>query len=62
MGIEEFLLDQAKKEGMTEKELEKKSDFTRILLTSTDFSVSKIANLIGVTEDFVLKVKKELDQ
>jgi hypothetical protein len=64
MGIEEFLLDQAKKEGvekgMTQKEHEKNLAFTRNLLSSTDFSISKIAQLVGVSEDFVLKVKNEL--
>ena len=70
MGIEEFLLDSAEKKGiekgiekgMTQKELEKNIAFTRNLLTSTDFSTLKISQLVGVNEDFVLKVKKELDQ
>jgi len=70
MGIEEFLLDSAKKEGrkegieegMTQKELEKNVAFTRNLLTSTDFSISKIAQLVGVNEEFVLNVKSELDK
>ena len=76
MGIEEFLLDSAKKEGrkegieegiekgiekgMTRKELEKNLAFTRSLLSSTDFNTLKIAQLVGVSEDFVLKVKSEL--
>lgn len=74
MGIEEFLLDQARKEGiekgvetgfekgMTEKEMEKNTDFTRSLLSSTDFSTAKIAHLVGVSEDFVLRVKKAFNQ
>ena len=56
MGIEEFLLDQAEKKGINEKEVA----FTKSLLTSTDFNVEKIAQLVGVTEDFVLKIKKDL--
>ncbi len=56
MGIEEFLLDQAEKEGMTKKELA----ITKNLLISTDLSTSKIAQLMGVSEDFVLKVKDDL--
>ena len=71
MGIEEFLLDRAEKKGiekgieegiekgMTQKELEKNIAFTRNLLTSTDFSSLKIAQLVGVSEDFVLKIKNE---
>ena len=68
MGIEELLLDMAEKKGiekgiekgMTQKELEKNLIFTRNLLSSTDFSVAKIAELVGVSEDFVLTVKKGL--
>jgi hypothetical protein len=56
MGIEEFLLTQAKNEGMTQKEL----DFTKSLLQSTDFNAAEIAGLVGVSEEFVLKVKKDL--
>jgi hypothetical protein len=70
MGIEEFLLDQAEKKGieegiekgMTQKEREKNLAFTRNLLSSTDFGTLKIAQLVGVSEDFVLKLKKELNQ
>jgi predicted transposase YdaD len=72
MGIEELLLDLAEKKGIakgreegiekgkTEKQLEDQLTFTRNLLTSTDFDTVKIAQLVGVTEKFVLKVKKEL--
>ena len=76
MGIEEFLLDRAEKRGIqkgiqkgitkgieqgkSEKELEKDVAFTKSLLLSTDFSTLKIAELVGISEDFVLKVKKEL--
>ena len=56
MGIEEFLLDQAEKKGVSNKEIA----FTKSLLTSTDFNVEKIAQLVGVTEGFVLKIKKDL--
>jgi hypothetical protein len=33
---------------MTQKELEKNLTFTQNLLTSTDLSVSKVAQLVGV--------------
>ena len=70
MGIEELLLDLAEKkgrkegveEGLNQKEFEKNRDFTRNLLSSTDFPVAKIAQLVGVNEDFVLKVKADLDK
>ncbi|MES2112801.1 MAG: Rpn family recombination-promoting nuclease/putative transposase [Bacteroidota bacterium] len=72
MGIQEFLLDRAEKKGrnegieigvekgMTEKDLEKNQEFTKSLLKSTDFSPLRIAELVGVSEVFVLKIKKEL--
>jgi hypothetical protein len=56
MGVEKFLLTQAENKGMTKNELA----FTKSLLHSTDFNTAKIAELVGVSEDFVLKVKKEL--
>jgi hypothetical protein len=73
MGIDEFLLSQARKEGMetgfekgiekgmTEKELEKNTAFSISLLSSTDFSTLKIAGLVGVTEEFVLNIKKKFN-
>lgn len=69
MGMKEFLLNQAKNEGlekgiekgMTQKELEKNLAFTKSLLHSTDFNTAKIAELVGLSEDFVLKVKKDLE-
>ena len=60
MGIEEFLLDQAKREGREEGMTKKELAITKNLLISTDLSTSKIAQLMGVSEDFVLKVKDDL--
>ncbi len=60
MGIEEFLFERAKKTGRKEGREQEKTALTRSLLSSTDFSISRIADLVGVSEDFVLKVKKEL--
>lgn len=68
MGIEELLLDMAEKKGlkkgiekgMTQKEEEKNLTFTRNLLSSTNFSITKIAELVGVSEAFVLDIKKDL--
>jgi len=63
MGIEELLLDMAEKKGMSKKELEKNLTFTKNLLMATDFnfSTAKIAELVGVSEAFVLDVKKDLN-
>lgn len=58
MGIEEFLLDQAEKKGETKKDIA----FTKSLLTSTDFDIAKIAQLVGVNEEFVLRIKKEINR
>jgi len=60
MGIEEFLLDRAKNEGIEKGMTEKELAFTRNLLSSTDFSIAKIAQLADVSEAFVLRVKAEL--
>ena len=70
MGIEEFLLDRAEKlgikkgrvEGATQTELQKNLTFTRNLLSSTEFSISKIAELVGVNEAFVAAVKNDLNK
>ena len=67
MGIEEFLLDEAERKGiekgiekgMTQKEREKNLAFTRNLLSSTDLSTSKIAQLVDVSEEFVSQVKSK---
>ncbi len=48
---------------MSKKELEKNITFTKNLLTATDFNFStdKIAELVGVSEAFVLDVKRDLN-
>lgn len=56
MGIIEFVTDSIRQEAISAKEI----DFTKSLLTLTDFNVEKIAHLVGVTEDFVLKIKKDI--
>ncbi len=68
MGIEQFLLQRSKEEGKLEGKVEGKEEgrrekdiaFTRILLAQTDFSIEKIANMVGVTVSFVEKVKASL--
>jgi hypothetical protein len=72
MGLEEFVLDRAKRVGLKEgreiglsqgmaiKELEEKTNFTKNLLLQTDFSDEKIANLVGVDINFVQEVKSSL--
>jgi hypothetical protein len=64
MGIEEFILDRERRVGMKKgveiTSYEKDFAFTKSLLEQTDFSVEKIANLVGVNVDFVEKVKATL--
>ena len=45
--------------GEAQKEYEKNYAFAKSLLLNTDFDVSKIAQLVGVTTEFVAKVKKD---
>jgi hypothetical protein len=76
MGLEEFVLDRAKRMGLKEgreqgieqgieqgkdiKEQEKNYNFTKALLLDTDFSEEKIATLVGVDISFVKEVKASL--
>ena len=61
MGLEEFVLERAKREGIEqgiEQGIEKgKAIFVERLLNSTDFSDEKIAAIVGVTIEFVRKIK-----
>lgn len=64
MGIEEFLLDRAERQGL-EKGLEKGCQdttykFVKNLLLSTDFPVEKIAGLAEVSETFVKELQHTL--
>lgn len=77
MGIEEFMLDRAKKEGIDEgyqkgiqkgetKGIskghdEKTREIAKNLLLNTDFTFTKIASLVNVSPAFVSKVKKSLN-
>jgi predicted transposase YdaD len=64
MGIEEYVKMEGKEEGLKigrKEGAQKKSYlFVKNLLTSTRFSVKKIASLACVTETFVKKVQKDL--
>ena len=68
MGIKEFVLNRAKREGklegekigMSKAEHEKNLSFTKSLLSETDFTNEKIAGLVGVSIDFVQSIRKEL--
>jgi len=46
--------------GMTKKEYEKNFSFTKSLIMETPFDDAKIAQLVGVTIDFVANIRKEL--
>lgn len=64
MGIIETIKMLAKEEGYEkgrEEGLEKEKVIIRNLLMNSDFGVSKISNLTGVSVDFVQKVKSELN-
>lgn len=60
MGIEELLLYTAKKEGFEQGANEKNIEFTKSLLLKTDYSIEKIANLVGVPASFAEEIKKSL--
>lgn len=46
--------------GMTKKEYEKNFSFTKSLIMETSFDDAKIAQLVGVSIDFVANIRKEL--
>ena len=52
--------EEGREEGMSIKEIEDKTNFTKNLLTQTDFSEEKIASLVGVDIEFVRQVKSSL--
>ncbi len=61
MGIEEFLINRAEKQGREQEAELKEYSFVVALLRDSDFSSEKIAHLVGVSVAFVEKVKKELE-
>ena len=56
MGIREMVLDKAKKEGIQEN----KSEIVKTLLIMGEFSISKIAEIVNVSEAFVERIKSTL--
>ena len=56
MGINEFVLERAKKEGLIEGQLE----ITRSLIMQTDFTDEKIAGLVDASPEFVRNVRKKI--
>ncbi len=68
MGIREFVLDRAKKEGKAEGKEEglqqgiylKSLDVTKSLLSETTFDDEKIAGMVGVDVSFVKKLRNEI--
>jgi len=59
MGIEEYLLQRAKKEGIEEAREEKNIAFVKSLLINTNFDDEKIAVLASVTVAFVQEIKEQ---
>jgi hypothetical protein len=68
MGIEEFVIERAKRiatkeglrEGCQESDYNNKVNFTKSLLQQTDFTDEKIASLVGADVSFVQKVKESI--
>jgi predicted transposase/invertase (TIGR01784 family) len=64
MSTYDYLMEKAELKGKLEGKLEgfseKEKDFTTSLILSTDFSDSKIALLVGVTEEYVTKIRQHL--
>lgn len=58
MGIEEFILDRTKKEGIRQGEEQKAISFTKKLLEETSYSIEEIAHFAGESVEFVNKVKE----
>jgi hypothetical protein len=60
MGVEEMLISRGLKQGR--EEVKRKLYYTVVKnhLQHTDFSVPEIASLLGVSEAYVRRIKKEL--
>jgi len=62
MGIEEFILDRTKKEGIQigieQGEQQKAIAFTKKLLNETAYSIEEIAHFVGESVGFVNKIKE----
>lgn len=59
MGIEEFLLDRAEKKGIERGKENGRIEFVKSLLRETSFDTDKIASLVGVSAEFVERIKNE---
>jgi len=60
MGIEELLLDRAKKRGVKQEKQRRDRRIVLNLLDHTDFSDEQIAKLAEVSEEYVAKLRKSL--
>ena len=58
-GLQEGL-QEGRQEGLQEGRTESREAFVKSLLLNTDFSLAKIASLVGVSPAFVSKIKKSL--
>ena len=58
MNTEEYLKMEAREEGMAEGRTEIQMNVVRNLLLSTDFSDLKIADIAGVSEQFVEEIRE----
>jgi len=62
MGIEQYLIQEAKKEVTQEVVTERNTAFVKALLNETDFDTEKIATLVGVPVTFVEAIKASLSK
>ena len=63
-GLEQGLekgLEQGIEIGASENEQKKNLEFATALIISTDFDDAKIALLVGVTEEYVIDLRNELE-
>ena len=69
MGIEEFMIDRAEKEGIEKGfkkgikkgQMQNAGKFVTYLLTNTDFDIPQIAKTAEVSEKFVDSIKKRVE-
>ncbi|MES2455762.1 MAG: hypothetical protein V4594_09490 [Bacteroidota bacterium] len=62
MGIEELLLDRAKKEGKAEGKVEGKIDLIEKMITELGLSDEQIARAADMSVEFVAKIRTGLKQ
>ena len=57
----ESAIEEGLKKGIKETEQKRNIEFTKNLLAAGKFTIAEIAKYVGVTEEFVRKVKENLN-